>query len=204
MRAEQQTPQAPSDRGGRLRVFISYRREDAPDAAGRLYDTLVDHFGNDSIVIDVDTIEPGLDFVEVIESTVASCDVLIAVIGRGWLTATDPDGRRRLDKPDDFVRIEIEAALSRDVRVIPVLLNAAGMPRSDELPESLSLLARRNALEIDYARWRDDVRRLINTLERLDVAKLRPEPETEQTEPAELRDSVPTLFLGSATCQPFA
>lgn len=171
---EKATQETHPDAG--LRIFISYRRDDTPDAAGRLYDSLVARFGS-NVFMDVDTIEPGLDFVEVLNNAVASCDVLIALIGRGWLTSTDANGRRRLNNPEDFVRLEIEAALKREVRVIPVLLHGVEMPASDELPDSLTALARRNALQLDYSRWRDDVRRLLLTLERLQTRR------SEQAEP---------------------
>ena len=90
---------------------MSYRREISAMSAGRLYDRLSRHFASDQIFMDVDTIEPGVDFMRTIEEAVAACDVLIAVIGERWLTATDEEGRRRLDNSEDFVRIEIETAL---------------------------------------------------------------------------------------------
>ena len=102
-------------------IFISYRREDSCAYAGRLYDHLIEQFGKDRVFMDVDSIEPGVDFVEVLQNTVSSCDVLIAVIGQHWLTAADTEGRR-LDHPEDFVRVEISTALSRNVRVIPALV----------------------------------------------------------------------------------
>ena len=92
-------------------IFISYRRDDSSGHAGRLYDHLSAHFGPDKLFMDVDTIEPGMDFVEVIEQAVGSCEVLIEVIGNEWLDAIDDAGRRRLDKPEDYVRLEIKAAL---------------------------------------------------------------------------------------------
>jgi len=106
------------------RIFISYRRDDSGGWAGRLYDRISQHFGRDHVFMDIDTIEPGLDFVEVIEQAVGSCDALLALIGRQWLTLTDDDGQRRLDNPEDFVRLEIAAALVRNIRVIPVLVQA--------------------------------------------------------------------------------
>src|SRR5688572_31262890 len=98
-------------------IFVSYRREDSAGHAGRLFDRLVEQFGRERIFMDIDTIEPGEDFVTVIENAVSSCDILIAVIGRNWLTAGGT-GTGRLDNPNDFVRIEIAAALRRDIRVI--------------------------------------------------------------------------------------
>jgi hypothetical protein len=148
-------------------VFISYRRQDAPDLAGRLYDRLEERFGEDRVFMDVDSIEPGLDFSAVISRAVSSCAVLLVVIGDKWLTAADARGRRRLDNPDDYVRLEVEAGLTRDVRVIPVLVEDVAMPGSRELPDSLSQLAGRNALEISHARFRRDAERLIAAVERI-------------------------------------
>jgi uncharacterized membrane protein YeaQ/YmgE (transglycosylase-associated protein family) len=146
-------------------VFISYRRQDVPDLAGRLYDRLARHFGDDRVFMDVDSIEPGLDFGEVIRRGVASCAVMLVIIGDKWLTAADAQGRPRLDNSDDYIRLEIEAALSRNIRVIPVLVGGVLMPRSQELPDSLSQLARRNALEISHVRFSSDAARLIAVIE---------------------------------------
>jgi hypothetical protein len=117
------------------RIFISYRREETAYAAGWLYDRLADHYGRSQVFKDVDSIQLGDDFVEMITAAVGSCDVLLALIGREWLTIIDERGRRRLDNPDDFVRLEIEAALARRVRVIPILVDGARIPRADELPD---------------------------------------------------------------------
>jgi hypothetical protein len=117
--------------------------------------------------MDVDSIEPGLDFIEIIERTVGSCDVLIALIGRQWLTSTDAAGQRRLDNPEDFVRQEIATALKRNIRVIPALLQNTRMPRTEELPEVLKPLTRRNALELNDAHFHRDVDGLIETLDRV-------------------------------------
>jgi len=88
----------------------------------------------------------GINFVEEIEKNVGSCDVLIAVIGKHWLISTDEKRRRRLNNPNDFVRLEIATALKRNIRVIPVLVDGASMPPSGQLPEDLKPLAFRNAL----------------------------------------------------------
>ena len=127
-------------------IFVSYRRQETSHLAGRLYDRLADRFGEGQVFIDVDTIEPGVDFAEEIFRAVAACKVLLAIIGPTWLIAADERGRRRLDDPDDLVRLEIEAALARGVRVIPILVEGAVMPAREDLPESLAGLARRNAL----------------------------------------------------------
>jgi hypothetical protein len=125
------------------RIFISYRPEETAYPAGWLYDRLADRFSGGQVFKDVDSIQLGDDFVEVVTRAVGSCDVLLALIGHQWLTITDEHGRRRLDDPDDFVRLEIEAALTRNVRVIPILVDGARMPHADELPDSLVKLVRR-------------------------------------------------------------
>jgi ABC-type amino acid transport substrate-binding protein len=156
------------------RIFISYRREETAYPAGWLYDRLADHFGGSQVFKDVDSIDLGDDFVEVISRAVARCDVLLAVIGQEWLTTTDAHGRRRLDSPDDFVRLEIEAALSRRVRVIPILVDGATLPRAEELPGSLAGLVRRQALELSPARFDTDTSRLLKVLDRT-LAEVRTE-----------------------------
>ena len=156
-----------SDATGPGRVFISYRRQETSHLAGRLYDRLADRFGEDRVFMDVDSIEPGLDFSDAIQQAVGSSDVLLALIGRGWLTATDEDGRRRLDDPDDIVRLEIEAALERGIRVIPLLAESATMPRRQDLPDSLAALVRRNAVRLSHESFRHEATRLIDTLAKI-------------------------------------
>lgn len=146
-------------------IFINYRREDSAYAAGRLFDRLSQHFGADNIFMDIDAIELGIDFVQKIREAVSGCDVMVAVIGQKWLNAADAGGRRRLDNPNDFVRIELEAALERDIRVIPALVDSATMPIEEDLPEALGPLARRNGLIIGHTRFDSDVDRLIRGLE---------------------------------------
>lgn len=148
-------------------LVINYRREDTSGHAGRLYDALAERFGSERVFIDIDAIDPGADFPEVIAEAVDRAEAFISLIGKRWLAATDAQGRRRLDNPDDFVRIEIETALQRDIRVIPVLVQNVEMPSGEDLPPSLRPLARRNALEIRDSSWRYDVDRLIATLEQL-------------------------------------
>jgi hypothetical protein len=148
-------------RGASGRIFLSYRREDSAFPAGWLFDRLVDHFGADQIFKDVDSIPPGDDFVEVITAAVGSSAVLLALIGPRWLTATGEKGQRRLDDPEDFVRLEIEAAFARGVRVIPVLVDGAQMPQSAELPASLAQLAHRQALELSPSHFGSDTARLL-------------------------------------------
>jgi hypothetical protein len=132
---------------------------------GRLSDRLGDRFGEGQVFIDVDTIEPGIDFAGEIGRAVATCKVLLAVIGPNWLTTMDERGRRRLDDPNDIVRREIEAALARDARVIPILVDGAVMPARDNLPESLAGLARRNALLIRHDSFRYDAEPLVTVIE---------------------------------------
>jgi TIR domain/WD40-like Beta Propeller Repeat len=157
-----------------FQVILNYRREDSSGHAGRLYDALAERFGPEHVFMDIDTIEPGVDFSQVIERAVGSADAFLALIGQRWVSASDAKGNRRLDNPDDFVRVEIEAALRReDVRVIPVLVQEADMPSSEELPRSLAPFARRNALGIRDVSWRYDVDRLIQTLEKVAEEKRR-------------------------------
>ena len=148
------------------RIFISYRRGDAAYAAGWLFDRLAEQFGKDLLFKDVDSIPLGDDFVKVITVAVASCNVMLVLIGDRWLTLTDEQGRRRLDNSGDFVRLEIEAALARDIRVIPILVGGARMPHADQLPPSLVNLVHRNALELSPSRFRSDTDRLLKTLKR--------------------------------------
>lgn len=145
-------------------IFISYRREDAEGQAGRLFDDLARYFGEDSVFMDVAGIEPGRDFRRVIDEHVASCGVLLAMIGKSWIDAADESGRRRLDDPMDFVRLETASALKRDIPVVPVLVHGARMPRAEQLPEDLAELAYRNGVELTHARWDSDVQVLIKAL----------------------------------------
>ena len=125
--------------------------------------------------MDVDTIEPGVDFVRTIEEAVAACDVLIAVIGTRWLVSSDQT-RSRLDNPEDFVRLEIAAALKRDIRVIPVLVEGASIPTSSDLPDDLKPLARRNGVEVSHTRFNTDADLLVGAIERaLHQAKVKHE-----------------------------
>lgn len=146
-------------------IFISYRRDDAAGYAGRLYDRLVGHFGPEQVFMDVEGIEPGLDFVEAIERAVGSCRVLIVIIGDEWTTVTDAAGRRRLDDPHDFIRLETGTALRRKIRVVPVLVGGAVMPHADELPDELKSLTRRQAIDINHKQWESSSGELIRALE---------------------------------------
>jgi hypothetical protein len=141
-------------------VFICYRREESAFAARAIHDRVVQRLERDNVFLDVDNIDLGVDWFNVLADRVGACDVLVAVIGRNWVSGADKDGLRRLDDPDDFVRIEIEAALQRNVRVIPVLVDGAVMPKAGELPDSLKGLARRQGTEVSPARFEADVEKL--------------------------------------------
>lgn len=148
------------------RIFISYRRSDSAAASGRIYDRLCVAFGEKAVFKDVDVIPPGANYPSLLNEAIAHCDVLLAIIGSHWLTVVESNGQRRLDNPDDFVRIEIEAGLKRDtVLVIPILVDDAGMPSTGDLPESLRPLYYRNAAIVrndpDFNR---DIGRLITTI----------------------------------------
>lgn len=146
------------------RIFISYRREDSAGWTGRLADRLKERFGPESIFMDIDTVEPGVDFTEALRKAVGSCDVLLAVIGPRWTTVTDKTGAPRLRDPSDWIRVEIAAALTREIRVIPVLVGGATMPGADVLPDDLDGLAQRQAHELSDQRWAYDVERLMQVL----------------------------------------
>ena len=159
-------------------IFISYRRDDSEGQAGRLFDDLANHFGHDAVFMDVAGIAFGRDFRRVIDEHVASCGVLLAIIGKAWINAQDASGRRRLDDPADFVRLETASALKRDIPVIPVLVQGASMPQAEQLPPDLAELAFRNGIELSHARWDSDVQLLIKALEPYVQAR-RVEPESE-------------------------
>ena len=145
-------------------IFVSYRRDDSEGEAGRLFDDLVQEFGEKSVFMDVAAIEVGRDFRKVIDDSVATCGVLLAVIGEQWTDAKNEAGHRRLDDPTDFVRLETASALKRDIPVVPVLVHGARMPRADQLPDDLKELAYRNGVELTHARWKSDVQLLIKAL----------------------------------------
>lgn len=132
-----------------------------PDASSTLSSPAL---ARNSVFMDIDTIAPGQDFVQVIEAALVDCEIVLVLIGPNWLNARDKRKRRRLDNPDDFVRMEIEGALSRGLRVLPVLVGGAEIPSSRELPPSLALLARRHAFDVSDRRWRYDVQALLAAL----------------------------------------
>ena len=148
-------------------LFINYRREDTAPYAGRLYDFLRRAFPDSKVFMDIDGIDPGEDFVYAINQTLSASKVVIAVIGPNWEKVTDGTGSRRLDNPDDYVARKLCAALESNVRVIPVLVGGAAMPRSDALPTRLQPLARRNAIEISDTRFVADAERLSSAIARV-------------------------------------
>jgi TIR domain len=148
-----------------LRVFISYRREDSIGIAGRIRDRLTARFGPDSVFFDVDAIPLGVDFRKHIDKMVAECDVVLVIIGRRWVDAVDVGGERRLNQAGDFVRLELEAALRRDIPVVPVLVDGATIPQPSELPGSVSDLAYRNGIQVRHdPDFHPDVDRLLRRL----------------------------------------
>ena len=148
-----------------MRLFLSYRRDDTGGRAGRLFDALVTRYGHDAVFQDVNTVEPGLNFVQQVEVAIKSSDVVLVVIGPQWLSSPAPEGGRRVDRPDDFVRRELTIALDADVRVVPVLVDGATLPLAGELPEGIVPLLQRQAVSIDDVSWRQDVDALIRRLE---------------------------------------
>ena len=147
-------------------IFISYRRDDSQAIAGRLFDRLAHRFGKASVFRDIDAIEPGARFAEVIAERIGACDALVALIGNGWLDAKDGQGRRRLDLPTDFVRMEIAEALAQGKLVIPALIEGTAMPARDALPAEISALADRNALPVSDSRFDFDVGRLVSVIDK--------------------------------------
>ncbi|MBS1615479.1 MAG: CD225/dispanin family protein [Bacteroidetes bacterium] len=148
-------------------IFINYRREDSNWNALALYNELQKYFSKEQLFKDFNAIRPGDDFVESIAGALQRCDVLLVLIGAKWLDAIDTTGKQRLTDPDDFVRLEIAKALSREIKVVPVMLDGAKMPRPEQLPEPLQSLTRRQLVEIDPTRFEDDVRKLAEAIRRI-------------------------------------
>lgn len=149
------------------RIFISYRRSDAASEAGRIYDYLESHLGKEALFKDVDAIDAGDDFRKRLNEAVGRCQILLAIIGTNWLQVTDEAGKRRLDNPADWVRLEIETALNRNVRVIPLLLDGVQMPAERDLPKTLQPLAYRNAARVrNDPDFRHDMDRILGVIQR--------------------------------------
>jgi hypothetical protein len=174
-------------------IFISYRRDDSEGETGRLFDDLVRAYGDASVFMDVAGIQPGLDFRKAIDANVSGCGVLLAVIGPTWASVTGSGGTRRLDNPDDYVRLEIASALKRNIPVIPVLVHDAHMPTLDQLPEDLKDLRYRNSVELTHARWNSDVALLIGALKSYVTVNISTQSETvHATVPVQLPAPQPT------------
>lgn len=149
-------------------IFISYRRDESRHAAGRLAEDLSQAFGTERIFRDIEGIELGVEFAKSLEKALASCSVMLVLIGPQWLDMPDlKRGGRRLDQNDDWIRQEIATALKRNVRVVPVLLEGAVLPDADELPDDIKSLVDRQAMELSDVRWRGDLQRLIDALAKL-------------------------------------
>jgi tetratricopeptide (TPR) repeat protein len=156
------------------RIFISYRRDDAASDAGRLADHLNRRFGEGQVFLDIDTINPGTDFVRVLQSSLRETAAVLVVIGQRWTSVTDSAGARRLDNAKDFVRLEVEESLARDIPVVPVLVQGAAMPKPDDLPRSLASLTTRQAVTLDYTEFHDDANRLCDHLEKMGIERVQP------------------------------
>ena len=130
------------------KILISYRREDSADVTGRIYDRLVQQFGQEAVFKDVDSIPLGVDFRAYLDEQVAKCEVFLAVIGRDWMKAKGRKGTSRLEDPGDFVRIEIESALKRQMPVVPVLVQGAKIPEAERLPASIQELSYRHGIVV--------------------------------------------------------
>ena len=155
-----QTAKAPT----RKNIFISYRVSDTAGETGRLVDSLKQYFYEDQIFVDIDKIEPGVDFTEAIAKSLESCDVMLAIIGPGWQGINTAGNPSRINNPNDWVRLEISTALKRNIRVVPVLVDGAELPTAEQLPDDLQSLLRRQAYEISNKRWRYDTDELIRFL----------------------------------------
>lgn len=149
-------------------IFISYRRNDSQDVAGRIYDALVNRFSAQCVFKDVDSIPVGKDFRKVLREAVRRAEVVVVIIGPRWLKAIDAAGKRRLEDPNDFVRIEIESALEMGIPLIPVMVSNARMVSATDLPTTIQPLVFQNGLPVrpdpDFHR---DIARLIGALENI-------------------------------------
>jgi hypothetical protein len=154
-------------------IFISYRRQDEPNFAGRLSDRLTTAFGEEKVFMDISSLDLGLDFVEAINQSLSRCYALIVIIGKRWLDVVDEHGRRRLDDPEDFVRLEIETAISRGIRVIPILVEGAKMPNASQMPKSLESLPRRHMIEMSHEKFSIEGELLVGSLRSAVKARLK-------------------------------
>lgn len=196
-----------------VRVFINYRRRDTRHVAGRLRDRIVSQFGADAVFVDVESIVPGQDYVEAIDSAVSRCTVMCVLIGETWLRP-DADGVRRIDDEDDRLRLEIEAGLRHRTVVIPVLVDEATMPLAEELPASIEPLARHQAVRVRYDSFTGDSDRLLTVIGRIaaeqeqdpgqsavqtpvEVPHLDTTPPTRRDRPSVVRRTAPWVTVGT-------
>ena len=147
-----------------MRIFLSYRRDDAAGQAGRLHDALAARFGDGSIFQDVSTIRPGEDFTVVLSEAIDACDVMLVVIGPRWATALGSEQPPRLHDPGDYVRLEVATALARGKRVIPVTVGGAALPAADSLPDDVQPIRTRQAIELRDTSWHADLESLVDSL----------------------------------------
>ena len=150
-------------------IFISYRRADSGGETGRLVDLMLQHFNADQIFMDVENLEPGMDFTEALVKNLKKCHVMLVMIGRHWLGEKNEAGLNRMQLEDDWVRREIETALKRNIRVIPVLVDDGVLPNKSSIPESMHPLLNRQTHTIYHATFRDDAERLIEVLKRIGI-----------------------------------
>lgn len=169
-----------------------------------MYDRLRAELGRDQVFKDVDSIPAGADFPTILNQRIGSCLVALVIIGRHWVDAREDDGTRRLDNPNDFVRIEVEAVLRRGIPVIPVIIDGADLPSARDLPASLRDLLRRNAVEVeDDPRFDADMARLTRSLQRL-LASCDPGPPPPPSTLPPAPAAVPAPVTSAPTAPPTA
>lgn len=166
---EPPVPKPPASRPQKPVVFLSYRRQDAADVSGRIYDRLTQKYSRDSVFNDVDSIPLGADFEEYIDEVVSQAPICLLVVGPNWLGVSEKkDSPRRIDDPQDFVRLEVAAALKRRIPVIPLLVGGSAIPSRDGLPEDVSGLTSRQGIPIrPDPDFDNDIGRLLAGLDRL-------------------------------------
>lgn len=147
------------------KLFISYRREDSAAYAGRVFDRLEREFGRDQLFMDVDAIPLGSKFADVIKNHIDHSAVVLVIIGSRWFEARDETGARRLDDPNDLVRLEVSIALRGNIALIPILLDGAHFPKLSQLPMDLQELPSRQALPVRHASFHTDLDKLVQQIE---------------------------------------
>ncbi len=178
------------------KIFISYRVKDTQAATGRLVDALKQHFDEDQIFLDIDKIEPGLDFTEVISKYLDSSDVMLAIIGPDWMGYNSEKGTYRINELNDWVRTEIATALKRNIRVVPVLLDGANMPDDAILPDDLKPILRRQSYEISNKRWKYDSEELIQYLQKALGQTPKPNPRNGNIHPNPPKSNSKFILIG--------